>query len=149
MSRVCGVRSKQSGVDVRLLGALPSEEIRDIYGAADMFCLTGLPESSGRVEGFGLVYLEAAAGGLPSIATAVGGVPDAVLADETGILVPPDVESISRAITELADDDDLRATARRRRQRPCAKPVMGAMRGSDLRVACTVEREPQWSPVAA
>ena len=88
---------EQSGVDVRLLGALPSEEIRDIYGAADMFCLTGLPESSGRVEGFGLVYLEAAAGGLPSIATAVGGVPDAVLADETGILVPPDAESISRS----------------------------------------------------
>ena len=78
--------------DIRLLGALPNEEIRDIYGAADFFCLTGLPDASGRVEGFGLVYLEAAAGGLPSIATAVGGVPDAVLADETGILVPPDVD---------------------------------------------------------
>ncbi len=32
-------------VDVRLLGALRNEDIRDIYGAADMFCLTGLPES--------------------------------------------------------------------------------------------------------
>ncbi len=29
--------------DVRLLGPLPNEEIRDIYGAADLFCLTGLP----------------------------------------------------------------------------------------------------------
>ena len=48
--------------------------------------LAGIP---GRVEGFGLVYLEAAACGLPSIATAIGGVPDAVLTDETGILVPP------------------------------------------------------------
>jgi phosphatidylinositol alpha-1,6-mannosyltransferase len=99
----------QADVDVRLLGALPNEEIRDIYGAADMFCLTGLPESSGRVEGFGLVYLEAAAGGLPSVATAVGGVPDAVLAGETGILVPPDVESISKAVADLAGDQDLRA----------------------------------------
>jgi phosphatidylinositol alpha-1,6-mannosyltransferase len=96
-------------VDVRLLGALPNEDIRDIYGAADFFCLTGLPESSGRVEGFGLVYLEAAAGGLPSVATAVGGVPDAVLADETGILVSPDIESISRAIADLAGNENLRA----------------------------------------
>jgi glycosyltransferase involved in cell wall biosynthesis len=95
--------------DVRLLGAQSNEQIRDIYGAADFFCLTGLPDSSGRVEGFGLVYLEAAAAGLPSVATAVGGVPDAVLADESGILVPPDVESISQAIADLAEDSDQRA----------------------------------------
>lgn len=95
--------------DVRLLGAQSNEQIRDIYGAADFFCLTGLPDSSGRVEGFGLVYLEAAAAGLPSIGTAVGGVPDAVLADESGILVPPDVESISQAIADLAADSDQRA----------------------------------------
>jgi phosphatidyl-myo-inositol dimannoside synthase len=95
--------------DIRLLGPQPNEDIRDIYGAADIFCLTSLPESSGRVEGFGLVYLEAAACGLPSIATAVGGVPDAVLADETGILVPPEAESVSLAIADLAAADDLRA----------------------------------------
>ena len=95
--------------DVRLLGPQPNTEIRDIYGAADFFCLTGLPEASGRVEGFGLVYLEAAAAGLPSIATAVGGVPDAVLADETGILVAPDPASISHAIAELAGDSNLRS----------------------------------------
>jgi glycosyltransferase involved in cell wall biosynthesis len=96
--------------DVRLLGPLPNEEIRDIYGAADLFCLTGLPASSGRVEGFGLVYLEAGAGGVPSVATAVGGVPDAVLQDQSGILVPPDIESISAAIARLAENDELRAT---------------------------------------
>jgi phosphatidylinositol alpha-1,6-mannosyltransferase len=98
-----------SDCDVRLLGALPDEQIRDIYGAADFFCLTGVPEHSGRVEGFGLVYLEAAAGGLPSVATAIGGVPDAVIADETGLLVPPSVDSIARAITTLAEDIDARS----------------------------------------
>jgi len=96
--------------DIRLLGPHPNEHIRDIYGAADIFCLTSLPESSGRVEGFGLVYLEAAASGLPSVATAVGGVPDAVLADETGILVPPDSSRVAQAIADLAATDDLRAT---------------------------------------
>ena len=63
----------------------------------------------GRVEGFGLVYLEAAAGGLPSLATAIGGVPDAVLADQTGLLVAPSVEAIADAIKELAEDSDTRS----------------------------------------
>jgi glycosyltransferase involved in cell wall biosynthesis len=95
--------------DIRFLGAQPDETIRDIYGAADFFSLTGVPDSSGRVEGFGLVYLEAAAGGLPSVATAVGGVADAVLDDETGILVPPSIEDIARAIARLAEDSDTRS----------------------------------------
>jgi glycosyltransferase involved in cell wall biosynthesis len=96
--------------DVRLLGPLPNEEIRDIYGAADLFCLTGLPDSNGRVEGFGLVYLEAGAGGVPSVATAVGGVPDAVLPNQSGILARPDIDDISAAIARFAENDELRAT---------------------------------------
>jgi glycosyltransferase involved in cell wall biosynthesis len=95
--------------DIRILGPLPSEKIRDIYAAGDVFCLTGLPESSGRVEGFGLVYLEAGAAGLPSIATDVGGVPDAVLADESGLLVAPDAGAIADAIAEMIIDRDMRA----------------------------------------
>ena len=95
--------------DVRFLGRLPDETIRDIYGAADLFCLTGVPDSSGRVEGFGLVYLEAAAGGLPSVATAIGGVPDAVIGGETGCLVPPTVDAITQAIITLAEDIDTRS----------------------------------------
>lgn len=97
-----------SDCNIQLLGPLPNEAIRDIYGASDFFCLTGVPDPSGRVEGFGLVYLEAAAGGLPSVATAVGGVPDAVVADETGLLVEPTQEAIAHAIAELAEDGDTR-----------------------------------------
>jgi glycosyltransferase involved in cell wall biosynthesis len=99
----------QSECDIRFLGRRSNEEIRDLYAASDFFCLTGLPDPTGRVEGFGLVYLEAGAAGLPSLATAVGGVPDAVLANETGILVPPSVDGISRAIAELATEPRLRA----------------------------------------
>jgi glycosyltransferase involved in cell wall biosynthesis len=94
--------------DIRLLGPLPNERIRDIYAASDFFCLTGLSESSGRVEGFGLVYLEAGAAGLPSVATDVGGVPDAVLADESGLLTAPDVGAIAEAIAEMIVDQDTR-----------------------------------------
>lgn len=90
--------------DVRLLGALPAQQVRDIYGAADFFCLTGLHDPSGRVEGFGLAYLEAAAAGLPSVATAVGGVADAVIDNETGLLVETSVDAMAGAIAKLAMD---------------------------------------------
>jgi phosphatidylinositol alpha-1,6-mannosyltransferase len=95
--------------DVRFLGTVSDDRIRDIYGAADFFCLTGVPDPAGRVEGFGLVYLEAAACGLPSVATAIGGVPDAVLEDETGLLVSSSIEAIAGAIAELAEDTDTRS----------------------------------------
>jgi glycosyltransferase involved in cell wall biosynthesis len=90
--------------DVRFLGRLPDSQIRDLYGASDFFCLTGLPESSGRVEGFGLVYLEAGAAGLPSLATDIGGVGDAVAGGRTGLLVPPRPDEVTEALIRLASD---------------------------------------------
>lgn len=101
-------RQQASGCDVRMLGALPDHDIRELYGASDFFCLTGVPDPSGRVEGFGLVYLEAAAGGLPSIATAIGGVPDAVMADQTGFLVSPSANDLASAVRTMLTDSDLR-----------------------------------------
>jgi len=119
--------------DVRFLGRLSNEQIRDIYGASDFFCLTGLPESSGRVEGFGLVYLEAGAAGLPSLATDVGGVPDAVIGAETGLLVSPSPDVIAQAIATLATDKATRsalaaeamAHARRLSWKRCATDTYG------------------------
>lgn len=98
----------QSPCDVRLLGALPDEEIRDLYSGADFFCLTGVPETSGRVEGFGLVYLEAAACGLPSVAAAIGGVPDAVIDGQTGLLTEAEPNAVADAISRIVVDGDLR-----------------------------------------
>lgn len=94
--------------DVRKLGPVPDSAIRDLYGAADIFCMTGLDSASGRVEGFGLVYLEAAAAGLPSIATRVGGVAEAVIADRTGLLVEPSTSTVANAIALMAENPDLR-----------------------------------------
>lgn len=100
--------------DIRLLGPLPDDTIRDLYGASDVFCLTGVPDPSGRVEGFGLVYLEAAAAGLPSVATAIGGVPDAVLANETGLLTEVSAEAIARSIDEMIGAPDVRSRLAKR-----------------------------------
>jgi glycosyltransferase involved in cell wall biosynthesis len=98
-----------TAADIRFLGRLPNEEIRDIFGAADLFCLTGLPDAGGRVEGFGLVYLEAGACDLPSIATAVGGVAEAVVAGRSGLMVEPSVEAVAAAIARLTEDTHGRA----------------------------------------
>jgi glycosyltransferase involved in cell wall biosynthesis len=100
---------EQAGCDIRRLGVLADADIRDLYGAADFFCLTGVPDPSGRVEGFGLVYLEAAAAGLPSVATRVGGVADAVLADLTGVLVEPAVPAVAHAIQTMIEMPQLRS----------------------------------------
>lgn len=100
---------KSTGCDIRRLGVLADSEIRDLYGASDVFCLTGVPDPSGRVEGFGLVYLEAAAAGLPSVATRVGGVSDAVHADRTGLLVDPAVAPVAKAIETMIEMPELRS----------------------------------------
>lgn len=125
-----------SGCDVRFLGQMSDEAIRDIYGAADLFCLTGVHDPSGRVEGFGLVYLEAGATGLPSVATAIGGVADAVVHGRSGLLVPPSVGDIARAIARLAERPELRsalaagaaAHARALSWRRCAAETYGLRR---------------------
>ena len=73
---------------VRFLGNIPDDELTTIYDRADIFAMTSI--NHGRsVEGFGLVYLEAAAHGLPVIAHDVGGVSEAVQDGVTGLLVPP------------------------------------------------------------
>ena len=72
-----------------------------------------------EAEGFGIVFLEAAACGVPAVAGSSGGSHDAVLDGETGYVVAPrDVGAVRDAIGRLAADRDLRVTmgeaARRR-----------------------------------
>lgn len=88
------------GVHVIFLGAVP--DTADLYASADVFVLPSY------LEGFGLVYVEAAFHGVPSIGTNVGGVPDAIVDGETGLLVSPgDHDAIAAAIQRLRDDHDL------------------------------------------
>ena len=62
-----------------------------------------------RVEGFGLVAVEAMMVGTPVVAAAVGGLPEVVDDEESGLLVPPgDPAAIATALRRLADDEDLR-----------------------------------------
>lgn len=81
-------KAATSGVKVQFLGDVTNRDLGRIYDRADIFAMTSVDYGM-SVEGFGLVYLEAAAHGLPVVAHRVGGVPEAVVDNHTGILVPP------------------------------------------------------------
>lgn len=108
---------------VRFFGNIPDEELCDLYDRADIFAMTSITLEH-SVEGFGLVYLEAAAHGLPVIAHAVGGVPEAVIDGVTGLLVPPHRPiQLAAAFEKLIHDPALRAklgaAGRERAKRNC------------------------------
>lgn len=93
---------------VKFLGDLPDHDLATAYDQADLFAMTSVPHGP-SVEGFGLVYLEAAAHGLPVIAHAIGGVGEAVIDGVTGILVPPDhPAALTAAFIRLIQDSALR-----------------------------------------
>ena len=90
---------------VHFLGSVPDERLPVFYRASDVHCFP----STARSEAFGLVALEAAASGIPTIASDLPGVRQVVLNGETGLLVAPgDVESLTRALTLLLEQVDLR-----------------------------------------
>lgn len=98
----------ESDLTVKFLGNLPDDELSDIYDRADIFAMTSV-NLERSIEGFGLVYLEAAAHGLPVVAHDVGGVSEAVANGMTGLLVPPDRPAqLAAAFERLIHDDALR-----------------------------------------
>ena len=93
---------------VTFLRKASDEERNAWYSAADIFILPVRDEGN-DVEGFGIVYLEAALAGLPVIAGRSGGAGEAIRDGETGILVDPnDKRAIAEAIQSLYDHPDQR-----------------------------------------
>lgn len=98
-----------AGVTFR--GEVSQAELARLYQQASLFILT--PQDGGgtrrfNFEGFGLVYLEAGAYGLPVIATDCGGVAEAVRHGETGfVFSQEDVEGLAQAAYRLLTDEEL------------------------------------------
>lgn len=86
---------------VSFLGRLALSEIVELYNLADLFVMLSREEPP-DVEGFGLVFLEAAACGLPSVGGRSGGIPDAIDEGKSGWLVDPNnIEAIAATIMDL------------------------------------------------
>jgi phosphatidylinositol alpha-1,6-mannosyltransferase len=98
--------ARERGVEhaVRFLGPLDAGRKAALYSVADVFAMPTRREGN-SVEGFGIVYLEAAWYGLPALATRDGGAVDAVREGETGLLcLPRDIDDVAEKIDRLIND---------------------------------------------
>jgi phosphatidylinositol alpha-1,6-mannosyltransferase len=93
--------------NVRFTGEVSFEDLPHYYNIADAFAMPSR-EAPPDVEGFGIVFLEAGACGVPVVGARSGGVPDAVRDGETGLLVPPSSpDALAEALTRLLTSPDL------------------------------------------
>lgn len=111
------------GGDVIFAGRVPDDDLPFLYAAADVFVMPSRA-LTGRdgIEGFGIVFQEAAACARPAVGARTGGIADAVADGETGVLVEPDsVEDLAGAILGLLTNREraarLGGEARRRAER--------------------------------
>lgn len=113
----------EHGLDGRVvfLGAQPPREVLRHVQNCQLLVLSSRRARDGGEESFGLVLTEAAACGIPTVATRVGGIPEAVAENETGLLVPPDdPEALADAIDALVGNPDLaEAMGKRARELAC------------------------------
>ncbi|MEW6407990.1 MAG: glycosyltransferase family 4 protein [Patescibacteria group bacterium] len=94
---------------VKFLDEVPQEDLPRLYNLADVFVMPArdIPEQ-GDIEGFGVVFLEAAASGLPCIAGATSGQAEAIEDKKTGFLVNPEnVNEIADTILKLLKNPQL------------------------------------------
>jgi phosphatidylinositol alpha-1,6-mannosyltransferase len=102
---------RQTGAPVRLLGKVADADLATLVGAADVFAMACRNRWAGlEQEGFGIVFLEAAAAGVPQVAGRSGGAHEAVVDGETGVVVdrPQDPGSVALALRRLLADPELR-----------------------------------------
>jgi phosphatidylinositol alpha-1,6-mannosyltransferase len=96
---------------VRLLGRVPDEALPRLYASADVFAMLCRDRWAGlEQEGFGIVFLEAAACAVPQLAGDSGGAAEAVVDGATGTVVhrPRDAQEAARSLSSLLDDEALR-----------------------------------------
>ncbi len=102
--------ARSGGAKVTFLGGVPDELLPDLYGMADVFAMICRDRWVGmEQEGFGIVFLEAAACGIPQIAGKSGGSYEAVENNVTGFVIdqPKDAGNVARALRRLLADEQL------------------------------------------
>lgn len=126
-------QARQTGSPVRFLGEVSEEDKVALLGCADVFAMACRSRWGGlEQEGFGIVFLEAAASGAPQVAGESGGAAEAVDHGRTGFVVrhPERVADVAAALRRLLADDALRrAMGDAARRRACAQFDYGLLVG--------------------
>ena len=95
-------------------GSLERADVARLLAEADLFVNPGIMSAEGRAEAFGVATVEAAACGLPAVGSRVGGIPETIEHDVTGLLVEPgEPEALAQAVGALLDDPERRFTMAR------------------------------------
>ncbi|MDG2352587.1 MAG: glycosyltransferase family 4 protein [Acidimicrobiales bacterium] len=101
--------AKDSEKSIRFLGEISEEDLPELYRMSDIFCMPCRSRWGGlEQEGFGIVFLEAAASGVPQIAGKSGGSADAVSNNETGFIIdnPKDPRQLAQSIKTLLQNSE-------------------------------------------
>jgi phosphatidyl-myo-inositol dimannoside synthase len=102
--------ARHESAPVRFLGRVPDADLPGLYGAADVFAMLCRDRWLGlEQEGFGIVFLEAAACGVPQVAGHSGGSDEAVVDGVTGRVVHGDDPiAVAAALAPFVDEVDVR-----------------------------------------
>ena len=129
------------GAPVRFLGRVSNDDLPRLYGCADVSIMLCRNRWGGlEQEGFGIVFVEAAACGVPALAGASGGAAEAVADGETGFVVsdPRQVDDVVERLDELFADPERRRemgrAARRRVEAEFSYDVLARRLGESLGV---------------
>jgi phosphatidylinositol alpha-1,6-mannosyltransferase len=92
-------------------GRVSDAELPSLYSLAEVFVMPSRERrEQADVEGFGIVFVEAGSCGLPVVAGRSGGIPDAIVEGETGLLVEPECEEqVAAALVRILSDHELAA----------------------------------------
>lgn len=90
---------------VTLVGAKDQAQVLDAMRESDLLVMPSVIAENGLMEGLPVTLMEAMAVRLPVIATDISGIPELVISDETGLLVPPgDARALSEAMAQVMVD---------------------------------------------
>src|SRR6185437_14108455 len=101
-------KKQKTEKNIIFVGAVSNKDLPQYYATSDIFIGPSVQTKDGDSEGLGLTFVEASFSGCIPIGTTVGGIPDVIVNNKTGLLVPPqDPQSISNGVISLLKNKNM------------------------------------------